>query len=94
MGRLPMARQVQALPQGKLYKSIRYEDKFYQIYSPQEYRDVASKYAENCSAKDMKGTAAMMYLSLGDIARDNMLSFMNMLSFLRNSRTLPNCLLN
>ena len=52
---------------------------------------MASKYAENCSAKDMKGTAAMIYLSLGDVARDNMLSFMNMSSFVRNSRTLPNC---
>ena len=29
---------------------------------------MATKYAENCSAKAMKGTAAMIYLSLGDVA--------------------------
>ena len=40
------------------------------IHPTQEYRGVATKYAENCSAKDMKGTAAMIYLSLGDFARD------------------------
>ena len=45
------------------------------IHPTQEYRGVATKYAENCSAKDMKGTAAMIYLSLGDVARDKMLSF-------------------
>ena len=37
---------------------------------------MATKYAENCSAKAMKGTAAMIYLSLGDVAReDEVLSF-------------------
>ena len=43
-----------------------------------EYREVATKYAENCSAKDMKGTAAMIYLSLGDVARDEMNSVFQM----------------
>ena len=49
------------------------------IHLSQEYREVATKYAENCYAKDMKGTAAMIYLSLGDVARDTMLSVAELL---------------
>ena len=39
---------------------------------------MATKYAENCSTKDMKGTAAMIYLSLGDVARDKIYSVLQM----------------
>jgi hypothetical protein len=33
----------------------------------QDFREVASKYAENCLSRDLKKRAVLVYLSLGDV---------------------------